>query len=591
MKKTRRIAAMIAAIAMAATLTVPGMMMASATDVSVVTTNDNASHTYTAYPIFAGTYNTNGLTITGWGAGYNSTGLLADTGFTGLVITPADNTVDPAIPAVTVGNFIGTKTDAATVAQAIEKLKYTSESADADALATILQKYVGTTSTPLSSSAVDLAAGYWLVTDSYTANADASDSPQNDKPDAVSKFMLRVSGGTEAINITPKKSYPTVVKKVRENTNVTDYEYTVGTTSVTDDDYNDVADYNIGDSVPFKLYGTMPSTYADYEHYYYSFTDTLGSQFTMPETSGVTVKVVNPDSDDEGSDADVTTLIADTDYTISISGQVLTVTFMDTTKVTSIMKDSVITVEYNAVLNNTAVIGLNGQENKVDLEYSNNPSNTGNGTTKPTDTDKTPEDKVIVFTYQQNINKVDAATGSPLSAVFTLSRVNGTNTEYVQVDENGKVTGWTTVSTQASDLTTDATTGLCSVIGLDDGAYTITEKTAPTGGYNAITNPMTLTINATTQNSQAWDGSAASALTAITLTADGDTHISDDSANLSSDDSATNGIVQAKITNDKGINLPTTGGIGTILFYTIGGVSMGAAGIYLVSKKRAGSAE
>ena len=205
---------------------------------------------------------------------------------------------------------------------------------------------------------------------------------------------------------------------------------------------------------------------------------------------------------------------------------------------------------------------------------------------KPDDTDKTPEDKVIVFTYQQNINKVDAATGSPLSAVFTLSRVNGANTEYVQVDANGKVTGWTTDSNSASNLTTDATTGLCSVIGLDDGAYTITEKTAPTGGYNAISSSMTLTINATTQNSQTWDGVAASALTAISLTVGGDTHISDDSASLSADDTATKGIVQAKITNDKGINLPTTGGMGTTLFILGGGCAAGLAGIYLISRKR-----
>lgn len=576
MKKTRKIAAMIAAMALTAAMCVPtAMMSASATDVSVVTTGDNATHTYTAYPIFTGTYNTNGLTITGWGSGYNSAGLLADTGFRGLIISGTQ----------TVGDFIGTNTDAATVAQAIEKLNYTSESAEADALATILQKYVGTTTTALGSSAVDLAAGYWLVTDSYTANADAASG--NDKPDAVSKFVLRVSGGTAAIAITPKKSYPTVVKKVQENTNVSGYSYTVGTTPVTDADYNDVADYNIGDSVPFKLYGTMPSTYADYAHYYYCFTDTLASQFTMPAATGVTVKVVNPDSDDAGEDADVTTLTADTDYTINITGQVLTVTFMDTKAVTAITKDSVITVEYSAVLNNTAAIGLPGQENKVDLEYSNNPSSTGDGTTKPDDTDKTPEDKVIVFTYQQNINKVDAATGSPLSAVFTLSRVNGANTEYVQVDANGKVTGWTTDSTLASDLTTDATTGLCSVIGLDDGAYTITEKTAPTGGYNAISSPMTLTINATTQNGQTWDGSAASALTAISLTVGGDTHISNDSASLSAADTATKGIVQAKITNDKGINLPTTGGMGTTLFILGGGVTAAAAGIYLVSKKRA----
>ena len=163
---------------------------------------------------------------------------------------------------------------------------------------------------------------------------------------------------------------------------------------------------------------------------------------------------------------------AGTDYTVGITGQKLTVTFMDTTKVESITKDSVITVEYSAVLNSNAVIGLNGQENKVDLEYSNNPSSTGDGTTKPDDTDKTPEDKVIVFTYEQDIKKVDAATGEALeNAVFNLYKkvsedVEGTPTKvtyYVQVDNSNKVTGWTADKTKASDLTTGAD-GICKVI-------------------------------------------------------------------------------------------------------------------------------
>lgn len=572
MKKTNKIAAMAAAALLAGAVAIPSVMMAvSATKVSISEDSaegrkSQAEHTYNAYPIFAGNQTAQGLTITGWGTGFNSNGLLADTGFRGLVISGTQ----------TVGDFIGTNTDAATVAQAIEALNIENNSEKADKLAAILSKYVGGTPTELGPNATDLGAGYWIVLDSYT---DAVEQ------DAVSKYILRVTGGTEAIAITPKKSYPSVVKKVQENTNVSDYSYTVGTTEVTDTDYNDVADYNIGDSVPFKLYGTMPSTYADYAHYYYCFTDTLASQFTMPATTGVTVKVVNPDGADEGEEADVTTLTAGTDYTVDITGQVLTVTFMDTTTVASITKDSVITVEYSAVLNSNAVIGLNGQENKVDLEYSNNPNSTGDGTTKPDDTDKTPEDKVIVFTYQQNIKKVDSATGNPLSAVFTLSRGSGEDIQYAMV-AGGKVTGWTANEADASELTTDGETGLCSVAGLDDGAYTITEKTAPTGGYNAISSHMTLTINATTQNGQTWDGSAASALTAITLTVGGDTHISDDSASLSAADTATKGIVQAKITNDKGVNLPTTGGIGTKLFIIGGGTAAALAGIYLISRKR-----
>jgi len=597
MKRTRRFAAMIAAMALTATMAVPTMMSANATAVTVVKTADQAEHTYNAYQIFTGTYDADlGLTITGFGTDYNGAGLAADTKFKALEITPATETT----PAVTVGSFLGTNTDAAHVAQAIEKLNYANESASADALAKILAKYIGTaTAKPLSDTATDLDAGYWIVFDKYNAGAD--ESAYNVRPDATSKFILRVSGAESPITITPKKSYPTVVKKVQENTDVADYSYTqtdtadpTKTKNVTDDDYNDVADYNIGDAVPFKLYGTLPDNYADYEHYYYKFTDTLASQFTAPTSDKITVKV---NGEAISNDANKTNM------RINVVNQVITVSFEDI-KEFAPNKTDVITVEYTAVLNNTANIGLPGQENKVDLEYSNNPNieyspNTSNETEdKPSDdnngtpdnpnddtpgTDKTPEDKVIVFTYEQDIKKIDAATEEVLEdAVFTLSRSNGTDTEYAKVDSNNKLAGWTTTESEASGLTTGAD-GICKIIGLDDGTYTLKEKTAP-DGYNKINNAMTLKINATTANGQNWGGTASDALTDIALTVSGDAAISDITAQLAS---ANKGTVMAKVTNEKGVNLPTTGGIGTTLFVLGGGCAAGLAGIYLISKKRA----
>lgn len=569
MKTTKRFIAMAAALTLTACAAMPmSIMTVSATEVSINTSKDKATHTYSAYQIFKATYDADlGLTITGYGEGYNGAGLAGDTAFKALSIGNDQ----------TVGSFLGDKTDAATVAQAIEKLNYANDTANTDALAAILQKYItnNATATALSNNAVDLAAGYWIVLDTYTSNT---------TQDAISKYVLKISGGSEAITITPKKDYPNVVKKVQENTGVDDYSYTVGTTTVTDEDYNDVADYNIGDDVPFKLYGTMPSTYDDYNHYYYSFTDTLGSEFTMPAATGVTVKVVNPDGDDEGTAADVATLTAGTDYTISIEGNVLTVTFMDTKKVASISANSVITVEYEATLNSNAKVGLPGQENKVDLEYSNNPNKTGDGSSKPEDTDKTPEDKVIVFTYEQDIKKIDAATGTELKdAEFILFReVSGVN-QYAIVSNN-KLTGWTTTEDDATVLKTDDN-GICKVIGLDDGTYKLKEKKAPTD-YNPINNVMVLAIDATTVNGQNWDGTASSALTEIKLSTSGDTHISDITGQLSGAAKNNKGTVQAQITNEKGINLPETGGIGTTLFILGGGCAAGIAGIYLISKKK-----
>ncbi len=570
MKKTNKIAAMAAAALLAGAVAIPSVMMAvSATNVSISEDSaegkkDQATHSYKAYPIFAGTQTDAGLMITGWGDGFKSNGLLTDADFQSL------------FPAA-----ISTESTAAQVAQAIEALNITNNSEKADALAAILSKYVGGTPEELSNVPKNLDAGYWIVLDSYT------DAVQQD---AVSKYILRVTGGTEEIAITPKKSYPSVEKKVLENVKeVTDKPVNDPTTT---EKWNDVADYCIGDAVPFKLYGTLPSTYADYEHYYYKFTDTLAASFDAPTADAVTVCV---------NGAPIQNAEGETNMRVSVAGQVITVSFEDIKKFAPLPTD-IITVEYDAVLNGDAVIGLPGQENKVDLTYSNNPNIVYNPNTSDTDedvpkddngtpedttddtesTDTTPEDKVIVFTYQQNIKKVDSATGNPLSAVFTLSRENGTTTEYVRVNDSGKVIGWTTDKASASGLTTDGSTGLCTVIGLDDGTYTLTEETAPDGGYNEI-EPVTLTITAATANDQNWSGVPGDALTAIALDVSGDSHGSVDGTFASTTD---NGTVQAKITNDKGISLPTTGGIGTKLFIIGGGTAAALAGIYLISKKR-----
>jgi fimbrial isopeptide formation D2 family protein/LPXTG-motif cell wall-anchored protein len=598
-------------------------MTASATVVTVDTSKDNGTtavaHTYTAYPIFTGSYDTNGLTITGWGAGYNSAGLLADADFLALFN----------------GNISATST-AAQVAQAIEGKDYADNSAGADALAKILAKYAGGTGTVISGDDTDLAAGYWLITDSYTAG---------DTNDAVSKFVLKVSGSEAPIEIKPKKSAPTVVKKVQENSDVDDYDGN----GETGDNWNDVADYNIGDAVPFKLYGTMPSTLNDYGSYFYMFTDTLGTQFNQPETVTVNVgnktlvftltdgKYVLPTADQlewnyDTSDESKVVKVPTTDGNCRVkwdaNSYTLKVTFEDIKKYAGVDTDTVVTVQYDAVLNNTANIGLNGQENKVKLTYTNNPNVTYNPSTDtpntpdipdipetpglpdtpdipetPSDqpekpdtpgtpdipTDNTPEDKVIVFTYQQNIKKVDAATGDALSAKFVLSKGSGEAKKYVKLDGNGRVTAWVASEADATLIETNASTGLYCIKGLDQGMYTLTEKVAP-NGYNEI-GGVVLEIDAETANGQNWNGTASAALTEIALDVSGDSHGSNDSASLSAADQETNGIVQAKITNEKGIKLPSTGGIGTTLFILGGGCAAGIGGIYLISKKRAGKDE
>ena len=636
MKKTRRIAAFIAAMAMAACVAVPfgSAMTASAAAVYVDTTtgdstsgymadNANTTHTYTAYPIFAGTVNGTGLTVTGWATNYDSASLLADTTFTGIVIS-GENTVGTELAKFT-------SPTAAQVAKIIETIPASS----LDTLANVLYAHKGTVASQvLSTNSEDkttLDAGYYVIDDAY----EAKDSSKVTN-DATSKFMLKVSS-SEDVKIIPKKSYPSVIKKVEENvkTPTGTVSETAFTSSVTGK-YNDVADYNIGDAVPFKLYGSMPATLGDYACYYYLFTDTLGTEFNQPETVTVTVgnktltftltdsatgtgKVYTlPEKDQlawkyDATDATKVAKVHTTDGNCRVKWDAgehkLYVAFEDIKAYDGVTKDTIVTVAYTAVLNETAKIGLPGQVNTIDLTYTNNPNfeykpdtdtpntpdlpetpdkpgtppetpNTPPETPEKPDTpgtpdvptDKTPEDKVIVFTYEIDLTKVDATTKEKLTtAEFNLKKGEAV----IKLKDNGN--GIYTVDPTATNTTIKSTNGgVFKIIGLDDATYTLVETKQPDGYPSSIVGTATsLELKATTANNQSWAFTPSDALTKLEL-------------NDVENDKTNHGVAEAEITNDKATTLPSTGGMGTVLFYTVGGVLVIGAGVVLVTKKRMG---
>ena len=556
-KRARRAAAFAAAVVMAACAAVPMSSSFSASaagnNTITITAVDGAAitHNYEAYQVFKGQYAAGSLGNIDWGTGVDGTAILAE-------LQSAAAPLDV---------FNGAK-DAKDVA---EKLAAGVTKADDDTLAVAFAAVVGKHLTAVKSGTyangeiTGLDDGYYLV-------QDASDSPSGTgetNSGAKTRFILKVAGGGN-VNVTAKSSAPSVIKKVKEDDKTVTGAVTVGAYTA-NAQYNDVADYCIGENVPFELISTMPSTYDDYTSYFYQFTDTLASNFTL-NTNSIAVKVVNADGE---------TPLTATDYTVSSqdeSGK-FTITINDTKKITSIKKDSTIVVDYNATLNDTAEIGLPGQENKVDLTYSNNPNYTGDGASTPEgDKGKTPEDKVIVFTYELDVTKylgneetkADAEDGT--KAGFKLGNADGS--KWATVDGNLGITGWVDDVAAATEVTTDAT-GIFKFIGLDDGKYTLRETTTPTG-YNTMAD-LTLTIGATTANNQVWSGTASDALSAIKLTMN--------STNIDGD--VDKGNVEGSIINQKGSSLPSTGGIGTTMFYVGGGVLVAGAGVLLITKKRA----
>lgn len=587
MNKMKKFASMAAAILMTACVAVPATMSLTASAATEVTlaepTGLPASGTnnitgITAYQIFKGTYDSSSkkLNISGWGDGIKVEdfikALKADSTVGSLFDTVSYDSLNPVISAQAIADIAGKWSDDDIYSQTFAKLAIlnkngfgtTGNFSSADKKVTF-----GDASTSLND-------GYYVV----TCKISNSDAPATHT--AQSLGMLSVLGGSASgLSIgtgTAKVGLPEVMKKVYENEKASDVAASIGKYKETDLKWNDVADYCIGDSVPFKLYGTMPQDIGNYSHYYYKFTDTLGTQFDMPEK--LTIKV-GADTTLTATNSSGVWTTSDKNCRVKTTGQEISISFEDIKAYTGVTSDTVVTVEYSAKLNSSAEIGLNGQENKVDLTYSNNP----NSSYKPDTTDdkedtpdtpgtpgentgKTPEDKVIVFTYEADFTKIDGITNAPLEGVeFKLKNADG---KYVTLND-GKVTGWDETGTTI----TSASDGTFKIIGLDDGEYELVE-TKPLKDYNPIENTR-LVIEAGTANNQTWNGTPADALKSFKYTV---------GIGTSEEGDVNNGIASGTIKNKKGSSLPSTGGIGTTLFYVCGGAMVAVSGIFLITKKR-----
>ena len=544
MRKVKKLLGLLLAAVMVLAMGVP--TFAASGEYTITINNALAGHTYQAYQVFAGDLSENEETLSNvtWGDGVDGTAILTALKGTEEETTAYENC-----------------TTAADVAKVLET--YGENSSEMKAFADIVgQHLTETTSGTLSAynsenqsyTISGLAAGYYLVKDKDDTVSGA---------DAYTDFILKVVKNTEA---TPKSDVPTVEKKVQEDDKYNqDGGYGNG--------YNDVADWNIGDAVPFKLIGTLPENFADYDTYQYIFHDTLSAGLDLNEES----IAVYYASDKAGTDK---TSISSDNYTIHVPGTEdadqcsFEVAFADLTSVEGVNAEKYIIVEYTATLKTSAEIGLPGNPNRVYLEFSNNPNSGGEG-----DTGETPEDKVIVFTYELDVTKVDGKDANTKleDAEFKLYDANG---KYVIVDDEGKVTGWADNEEGGSTLKSGED-GLFKVIGLDDGTYWLKETKSP-DGYNLITDPIKIEIKATTVNDQEWTAmeGPSDALTALEI------KVTVGSTTTSGNGDTESGIVATDIQNNKGAELPGTGGMGTTIFYVLGAILVLGAGVLLIVRKR-----
>lgn len=523
MKKMNKLLALVLAMVMVLGLAT----VASAATVTVPSDGILKDHSFTAYQIFSGREEGGVLSDVQWGSGIDSTAFLnalkADTTYGSLFTDCAD--------AAAVAKVLGDNNTNTALANAVAKLAYAKKTGNG---------------TALTSGENTLDDGYYLVVDT-TANVGEGG--------AYNASLLQVVG---AVNITEKTDAPTVEKKVLEDDKYNqDGGYGTG--------YNDVADYNMGDAVPFHLIGSVPDM-SRYDTYKYIFHDTLSAGLTPPADSDVKV-YLSADKTLDTNDTEVTN-----SFETTVSNQTITVSCNDLKTAVGTSGAKYVIVAYTATLNQGAVVGLEGNPNVVYLEYSNKPDQSGSGDTD--NTGHTPEDKVIVFTYELDTTKVDGQDNTEKleGAEFKLKNAAG---KWAVVNGDFKVTGWAETEEAGSTLTSN-TEGLFKVIGLDDGTYYLKETKAP-AGYNLLADEITVVITATTSNGQTWtDGNAATALTGLAVKAD----------NVDGTGNTSTGIAGITVANNKGSTLPETGGIGTTIFYVLGGMLVVCAVVLMVSKKR-----
>ena len=515
-KAMKKLMAALLAVAMVCAMAIPAFAAggSAATDFTI-TAPDNG-HTYQIYQIFTGTSTVDATT---------KQTILSDIKWGKNVVSTYKE--GDAVPA-----------------GILDSLTHTSGETS---ILTEVKKYVDLTGTPAFTTAhstpATVPAGYYLIKDI-------------DDAEVASYTLYIVEVVDEDIKITPKTDAPSVEKKVKENTKYQkDDNYGTG--------YNDTADYHIGDSVPFKLIGLVPDM-NHYQSYKYIFHDTLSKAFDAPSEDDIKVYL----SSSKGSLGDEIT----TSSTISVTSgsndtTLITVSFDDLKQIAGASKGKYIVVSYSARLNANASIGQAepGNTNEVYLEYSNNPNNGGTGTTI--------KDKVIVFTYELDVNKVDGNDSNKKLKGAKFKLLNDAKTQYAKVDDNNKFVEWTDEA-HATELESDEN-GLFKVIGLDDGIYFLKETVAPSG-YNTLTDLIRLVISANTSNGQTGSGKTTE-LTMIDVTVDTDS---------AKNGTVATGTVSITVENNQGTTLPGTGGIGTTIFYVVGGGLMVAAAVLLITKKR-----
>lgn len=370
--------------------------------------------------------------------------------------------------------------------------------------------------------AKELAVGYYLIVDITEG------LPENE---TASAFILEV---TDDVAIKSKHTSGPIVEKKIDDINDSNFEEL-------DIQWHDSADHDIGDDISFKLEVTIPSAIESFKAagiaYPFTFHDT--------EEQGLSF---NNDAKVYVDGKEITT-----GFTVDVDpedGHSFDVIFADLTQISAVKSGSTISVIYTSELTEQAILGNQGNVNEVFGEFRNY--------AEPEVPAYTPKDTVIAFTYKVVVNKVDENAKALTGAAFKLEKLTlGKAVEGAEPEATWKLVKEFKLEGEGKTV--------FDFVGLDDGKYRLTETVTP-NGYNTI-DPIEFEVNA--------DHEILSAEPKL-ISLSGDPFTGD----------VETGALSMNVVNNSGTILPGTGGMGTTLFYILGGILLLGAVVVLVSKKR-----
>ncbi len=380
-----------------------------------------------------------------------------------------------------------------------------------------------------------LTTGYYFIKDNKSVETEAQ-----------TRYILNlVKDSTIAV----KADAPTMELKVNDSKN----------------SYVEALDYQIGDTVEFQMIGKLPnqSTFSDYSQYKYIFhielpegLDYIDNSFKVTLKQGSTTTDIKVNFDDSILEDEVTIGCENIKTIEAIS------------KLTD-TENAEIVVTYNAKLNGTTTKTTKNVTNAY-LEFSDNPNKTGASSTSTT-----LKNAASVYTYVLDIEKINGKIQTQKLDGVGFKIYEGTietpieNKKWAKIGENGLITEWVTNEADATEMFTQ-NGGQLNIYGLDNKTYVLKETTT-LDGFNTR-DDMQFTISSTIGNTE----KAQNVNTLKLAIKDGN--------NAEGDTNSLKFTLQ--VLNYPGGLLPETGGIGTVIFYVIGGILIVSAIILILPKKK-----